>query len=429
MKNQVTPSIEKNFRSAKIFGGASLSAAFLSVAFFAAWAVQPSGSAHAAKVTLGVDMLKKDGFAALKGKRVGLITNQTGVDGSGKSTIDILNEAKGVELVALFCPEHGIRGKAEHGVKIADERDAKTGLPVYSLYGKNKRPTDEMLKGLDVVVFDIQDIGTRFYTYTTTLAYALEECAKRNIEFVVLDRPNPITGAIVEGEPLSESINHFTAYLKVPVRHGMTAGEIANWHNKKAALGGKVTVIKMDGWKRWMWMDDTGIKFRATSPNIRTLNAATLYPGIGCFETTNVAVGRGTKTPFELIGAPWIDGEELANRLEFYSPNGVEIKAVKFTPKKDLYKDQLCGGVKFEIEKEERNALRPFDLFIYLFLTLADLYPEHFEVRWDELARVTGSEDFRKSAQLHHSAEAMFAVIHAQAQQFQESVKSYLLYE
>lgn len=379
------------------------------------------------KVLLGVDSLKKQAFAPLRGKRIGLITNHTGVDKNGKSTIDILHRAEGVELVSLFCPEHGLRGDAEHGVKVADGKDPKTGLPVYSLYGKTQRPTDAMLEGLDAVVFDIQDVGTRFYTYTTTLAYALEECARRGIEFVVLDRPNPITGTIVEGYPLDENINHFTAYLKVPVRHGMTVGEIAEWHNQNAKLGAKLTVVKMEGWRRWMWMDDAGLRFRPTSPNIRNLRAAALYPGVGCFEATNVAVGRGTKTPFELIGAPWIDGEELANRLEFYAPAGVEIKPVKFTPKKDLYEGEECGGVQFKIE--DRSELRAFDLFVHLFLALTDLYPDAFLVRWNELARVTGSEDFKKNVQLHRSAETLFHTVHSEAKKFQDRVKPFLLYK
>ncbi|OGR86146.1 MAG: hypothetical protein A3A86_03130 [Elusimicrobia bacterium RIFCSPLOWO2_01_FULL_60_11] len=272
----------------------------LLVSFFLA--AQPA----CAKVLLGIDVLEKGGFKELKGKNVGLITNHTGMDSKGRSTIDVLHAAPGVKLVKLFSPEHGIRGRAEHGKAVEDGKDAKTGLPIFSLYGKTQRPTADMLKGLDALVFDIQDIGTRFYTYTTTLAYALEESARAGIEFVVLDRPNPLTGSIVEGVPLDPSIKHFTAYLQVPVRHGLTVGEIAKWHNGTAWIHARLTVVQMQGWSRPMSWEDTGLKFRPTSPNIRTVTAAVLYPGIGGFEATNLSVGRGTSEPFEVFGAPWI---------------------------------------------------------------------------------------------------------------------------
>ncbi len=384
-------------------------------------------SLSTAKVLLGIDVLEKENFQTLKGKRIGLITNHTGRDGSGKSTIDVLHETREVQLVKLFSPEHGIRGKAEHGMKVLDSRDEKTGLPIYSLYGQTKRPTGDMLKELDALVFDIQDIGTRFYTYTTTLAYALEECAKRNIEMIVLDRPNPITGAIVEGEPLDPSIRHFTAYLQVPVRHVMTVGEIANWHNRAGNIGAKLTVVKMEGWKRGLWFDEAGFKFVPTSPNMKTLSAAALYPGIGCFEATNVSVGRGTKKPFEMIGAPWINGAELEDRLSFILIPGVQLKAVKFKPKNDLYQGQSCGGIKITIE--DRNALRPYDLFVQTFMILRELYPAQFLGRWEEIARVTGSENFKKMIDFGHSAEAILEIVHRQAADFKEKAGPYLLYE
>ncbi len=405
-----------------------ISAAVLAISFgFMALALTPPAFAAKNKVLLGIDVLERDGFQILKGKKIGLITNHTGLNSKGKSTIDVLFRAPDVQLVKLFSPEHGIRGKADHGVKIENTKDEKTGLPVYSLYGQTQRPTTEMLLGMDAVVFDIQDIGTRFYTYTTTLAYALEECGKRGIEVIVLDRPNPITGSIVEGLPLDPAIQHFTAYLNIPVRHGMTVGEIAEWHRQTKKLNVDLTVVKMEGWSRMMWMDQTGHKFRPTSPNMRTLKAAALYPGVGCFEATNVAVGRGTGSPFELFGAPWINREELADRLSFIIIPGLEVEAVKFTPKSDLYKGQVCGGIKVTIR--DSHEARPFDLFVQTFMLLRELYPKQFVPRWPEIARVTGSDKFKEMVDLGHSAEAMLEIIHRQAEKFQEDVKPYLLYE
>lgn len=386
-------------------------------------AVQPA----CAKVLLGIDVLEKNGFQSLRGKRVGLITNHTGMDSRGRSTLDILHAAPGVKLVKLFSPEHGIRGDAEHGQIISDGKDAKTGLPVLSLYGKTNRPTADMLQGLDALVFDIQDIGTRFYTYTTTLACALEEAAKAGIEFIVLDRPNPITGTIVEGEPLDPSIKHFTAYLQVPVRHGMTAGEIANWHNKTAGLNAKLKVVKMEGWRRGMEWEDTGLKFRPTSPNIRTVTAAILYPGIGGFEATNVSVGRGTSEPFEILGAPWIEGKELIERLKFMSIPGFEFRSITFKPKADLYKGEKCRGVKVILK--DRNVARPVDLFVHVFRVLTDLYPDDFKPRWDEVARVTGGAQFKDMIERGQSAETVTVQIRDAARKFEEARGPYLLYK
>lgn len=378
------------------------------------------------KVLLGINVLENQDFKPLKGKRIGLVTNHTGVNREGKSTVDILYAAPDVKLIALFSPEHGIRGKEEHGKEILDTKDTKTGLPIFSLYGKTKRPTDEMLKDLDVLVFDIQDIGTRFYTYITTLAYVLEEAAKRNIELFVLDRPNPLTGVIMEGEILTPEIKHFTAYLQVPVRHGMTIGEIANWYNRTSGLNARLTVVKMEGWKRGMWWDDTGLDFHPTSPNIHNLNAAILYSGIGGFEATNVSVGRGTKKPFEILGAPWIEEKILADRLNFYGLPGFKIKPVRFTPKNDLYKGELCKGIKITLT--DRKVARPVDLFIRTILILMELYPENFVVRWDEMERVIGSKNITGMLKMKQSPEQILLLMREKSAGFEQSRKPYLLY-
>jgi len=301
----------------------------------------------------GIDVLKRDGFAALKGRRVGLITNHTGRDLDGANTIDLLFKAPDVRLVALFSPEHGIRGALDQE-KITNTVDEKTGLPVFSLYGETRRPTPEMLKGIDTLVFDIQDIGARFYTYISTLGLALEEAGKSRIRFVVLDRLNPINGLDVEG-PLADGDKlSFVAHHQLPVRHGMTIGELAMLFNSERGINADLQVIRVEEWSRANWFDETGIGWVNPSPNMRSLTEATLYPGVCLLEPTNVSVGRGTDTPFEQIGAPWIDGRKLAEALNRAGLPGVRFIPVRFTPKASLHKDVECGGVNLVITDRAR---------------------------------------------------------------------------
>ncbi len=278
----------------------------------------PSGAAPArdfAPVMNGIDVLRADGFAPLVGKRVGLITNHTGIARDGTSTIDVLNGAKGVKLAALFSPEHGIRGVLDD--KVASTSDEKTGLPIHSLYGETRRPTAAMLDGLDALVIDLQDIGARFYTYTTTMAYVLEEAAKQKLPVIVLDRPNPINGFQIEGPALDKSQLGFTGYYApMPIRHGLTMGELARLFNGENKIGADLTVIAAKNWQRDAWFDETALPWINPSPNMRNLIQATVYPGVGAIETTNISVGRGTDTPFEQLGAPWVDGPALADRAE-----------------------------------------------------------------------------------------------------------------
>ena len=301
----------------------------------------------------GIDVLKRDGFAALKGRRVGLITNHTGRDLDGANTIDLLFKAPDVKLVALFSPEHGIRGALDQE-KITNTVDEKTGLPVFSLYGETRRPTPEMLKGIDTLVFDIQDIGARFYTYISTLGLALEEAGKSRIRFVVLDRLNPINGLDVEG-PLADGDKlSFVAHHQLPVRHGMTIGELATLFNAERGINADLQVIRVEEWSRANWFDETGIGWVNPSPNMRSLTEATLYPGVCLLEPTNVSVGRGTDTPFEQVGAPWIDGRKLAEALNRAGLPGVRFIPVRFTPKASLHKDAECGGVNLVITDRAR---------------------------------------------------------------------------
>jgi hypothetical protein len=254
----------------------------------------------------GIDVLEAEGFGRLRGRRVALLTNQTGNSRHGVSTIDLFAAAKDVSLVALLSPEHGVRGMSD--APVADSRDEKTGLPIYSLYGDTRRPTDKMLDGIDTVVIDLQDIGARFYTYITTTAYVLEEAAARKLRVVVLDRPNPINGFDVEGPTLDAAATGFVGYLPMPIRHGLTIGELANLINGEKKLGADLVVVPMKNWRRDEWFDATALPWANPSPNMRSMFAATLYPGIGALEYANISVGRGTDVPFEQIGAPWIAG-------------------------------------------------------------------------------------------------------------------------
>ena len=329
-----------------------------------------------AEVLNGIDVLARDGFKELQGLRVGLITNHTGRDRAGRQTIDVLRDAPGVKLTALFSPEHGIRGQADE--KVSDSKDEKTGLPVYSLYGESRRPKPEQLKEVDALVFDIQDIGARFYTYMSTLGYVLEEAAKARIPVFVLDRPNPIGGVEVEGPVADADKLSFTAYHRIPVRHGMTMGELARLFNEQRQIGCDLRVVRMENWRRGMWLDATGQTWVNPSPNMRSLTEATLYPGVGLLETTNVSVGRGTDTPFELVGAPWLDGGKFATYLNGRNLPGVRFVPVRFTPRASVFKEQECGGVNLVVT--DRARFRPVRAGLEMAVALRRLYPNDWKV-------------------------------------------------
>ena len=313
-------------------------------------------------VLTGIDVLVRDGFKPLRGKRIGLITNHTGKSRDGIATIDLLHKAPGVTLVALFSPEHGIRGVLDADVPAG--KDEKTGLAIHSLFykGGTGRPQEGSLTGIDTLVIDLQDVGARFYTYQLAMGYAMEEAAQRKIAVVILDRPNPINGWQIEG-PLSrepgsgESPNTFIAYLPMPIRHGMTMGELARLYNEEKKIGAELTVIAMDNWQRDDWYDDTGLSWINPSPNMRNLNQAALYPGIGAIEYSNISVGRGTDQPFEQIGAPWIDGRRLAAALNARQLPGIRFYPIAFTPKSSKYANEECQGVFMIVTN--RNTLQP----------------------------------------------------------------------
>ncbi|MEQ1924189.1 MAG: exo-beta-N-acetylmuramidase NamZ domain-containing protein, partial [Pyrinomonadaceae bacterium] len=324
----------------------------------------------------GIDVLERNAFKDVEGKRIGLVTNHTGRNFGGKQTIDILKEAPNVKLMALFSPEHGIRGLVDD--KVGDSVDEKTGLPIYSLYGETRRPKAEQLKDLDAIVYDIQDIGTRFYTYTATLKNVMEEAAKLGKPVYVLDRPNPLGGADVEGPLADEDRLSFIAAHTIPVRYGMTIGELGMMMNTERKIGADLRVIKMENWSRSAWFDETGQTWINPSPNMRSLTEATLYPGIGLLEASNLSVGRGTDTPFEVIGAPWLDGQKLATYLNERGIKGVRFVPIRFKPNASVFKDAQLSGVNIIItNRDEFNSVRTG---IEIAVALRKLYPAEWNV-------------------------------------------------
>ena len=374
------------------------------------------------KVLTGIDVLERDNFKQLAGLRLGLVTNHTGRDREGRQTIDVLSKAPGVKLVALFAPEHGIRGLADENV--SDSKDEATGLPIYSLYGESRRPKPEQLKDLDALVFDIQDVGVRFYTYISTLGYLLEEAAKAKLPVFVLDRPNPIGGVDVEG-PIADSDKlSFTSYHTIPTRHGLTIGELAQLFNRQRNIGADLRVIKMEGWRRSMWFDETNLTWINPSPNMRSLTEATFYPGVGLLETTNVSVGRGTDTPFEILGAPWIHGDKLADYLNQRGLPGVRFVPLRFTPNASVFKDQQCGGVNIIIT--DRAAFRPLLTGIEMALALRKLYPNDWQV--DKYLRLLVNDDTLERVKRGESAREIIASWNTGLQEFRRARADALLY-
>ena len=325
----------------------------------------------------GLDVLEQDHFRSLQGKRIGLITNQTGVDRLGRRNVDQMRAA-GVNVVALFSPEHGLAGVEDHP-NVGDAVDAATGIKVWSLYGKTLRPTAEMLRGLDALVFDIQDVGVRFYTYQTTMFYAMEEAAKANLPFYVLDRPNPITGTHVEGPMLDPDKLSFTGSWPLPLRHGMTIGELARFLNGEKHLHANLQVVEMTGWDRGDWFDATGLPWVDPSPNIRNLNEALLYPGIAMLEASeNYSVGRGTDSPFEQIGADWIHGRDLARYLTNRNIPGVRFYPVRFTPGSSHFSGKTIEGVRLTVTN--RDAVSSSRLGLEVAAALIELYPNKIAI-------------------------------------------------
>jgi uncharacterized protein YbbC (DUF1343 family) len=378
------------------------------------------------EVAAGIDVLAAEGFRPVAGKRIGLVTNVTGRSRDGRSTIDILTSPEArkaaVTVVRLFSPEHGLRTDAD--APVPDQTDSTTGLPVISLYGERRRPAPAELADLDALVLDIQDVGTRFYTYITTGGYLLEEAAKARIPLFVMDRPDPIGGTVVEG-PLADSDRlSFTAYHAIPVRYGMTPGEMALLVNAEKRLGADVRVVKMRGWSRDLWYDETGLEWVNPSPNMRSLEAAALYPGVGLLETTNLSVGRGTDTPFEVVGAPWLDGRRLAQVLNARAIAGVRFSPVHFTPSASVFAGERCGGVRMNLV--DREALRSVSIGIEIAVALRDLYPADWHR--ESFVRLLANGAVFQRLERGDTAPAIIASWQKDLDEFVKRRATYLLY-
>src|SRR3989339_103693 len=384
------------------------------------------------KVLTGIDVLEANGFLELKGRRIGLITNHTGRDAQGRLTSEVLAAAPGVTLAAIFSPEHGFKGAVEDGeVSSTTVKLAGREIPVYSLYTgglPGMRPKPEQLAGLDVLVFDIQDIGARFYTYLATMGMAMEEAAKARLSLIVLDRPNPINGLVVEGPLLTDPelpLLSPTSYFPVPVRHGLTAGEMAQLHNRKARVS-HLRVVRMVNWKRSLWYDQTGLPWVAPSPNMPDVEAAALYPGLGLFEASNLSVGRGTPHPFGWVGAPWMDSKKVLRKLNESLLDGVRFSAQDYTPAKSVYAKEPCEGILITVT--ERDILRPLDVFRAIDQALYEVHGEDFRWRWEEARKMTGSREFQNIWERGHDRIKLMALFNWGSEKFEKSRRDYLLY-
>lgn len=371
----------------------------------------------------GIDILEEQNFAALRGERVGLITNQTGVDSQGRRTIDVLAHADGVKLVALFSPEHGIAGQLD--AKVGNDTDSATGLQIFSLYGDTRRPSDQMLQGLDALVFDIQGAGVRFYTFITTMGYCMEAAAKHKIPFFVLDRPDPLGGEKIQGPMLDPSRISFVGYFRLPVIYGMTLGELARMFNDENKLSLDLHVVAMKNWRRNQTFDQTGLTWIPPSPNLRTLNEAILYPGIEILQPAGVSVGRGTDAPFEQLGAPWIHSDVLLNSLTPRQIPGVSFAAASFTPSDGLYKGEACAGVKLTIT--DRDAFDSIRTGLEIADALHRLYPERFQVT--KLMDLLASQNTLDALIQYQAPSTIIASWDSDLAEFRVLRAKYLLYE
>jgi len=376
----------------------------------------------AAQTLTGIDVLEAQKFAPLNGKRVGLITNQTGIDRNRRSAIDLLAHAPGVKLVALFSPEHGLRGNFD--ARVSSTTDEATSLPVYSLYGETERPTDATLAGLDALVFDMQDAGVRFYTYITTMGYAMEAAAAHHLAFYVLDRPDPLGGESIEGPMLDRDRTNFVGYFPMPVRMAMTLGEMAQMFNAEKKIGCDLHIIRMQNWRRKMWFSDTGLPWVSPSPNLRTAEAGILYPGLEILQAGGVSVGRGTPRPFELVGAPWIRSGEFAAYLNRRAIPGARFEPEKFTPDSGSYKGESCEGVRIALT--DRNAMQTMRMGVEIASALGKLYPSKLDM--PKMIELVGNAETIKQMAAGSDAAAIVESWGKDLDAFRNVRAKYLLY-
>ncbi|PTL38564.1 DUF1343 domain-containing protein [Alkalicoccus saliphilus] len=393
---------------------------------------QGNKEGHKKQFQLGVEVLLEDQFDVIEGKNVGLITNPTGVDRSLTSIVDLLHDDDRVNLVSLYGPEHGVRGDAQAGDWVPFYTDEVTDLPVYSLYGETRQPTAEMLEGVDVLLFDIQDVGTRFYTYIYTMAYAMEAAEENDIEFVVLDRPNPLGGLDVEGPVLEDKYSSFVGLYPIPLRHGMTVGELALYFNEEFDIHADLTVVEMNRWNRSFTYDDLPLEWVAPSPNMPTTDTAFVYPGAALIEGTNVSEGRGTTKPFEFIGAPFMNSTELSRELNAEDIDGVTFRAASFTPSFSKHAGELSHGVQIHVTDAE--SLNSVEMGLHLVKKIHDLYPEDFEFREENESGISffdqliGNGEVRSQIEEGLSVEEIMADWDEEMADFEEKRQNYLLY-
>jgi uncharacterized protein YbbC (DUF1343 family) len=370
----------------------------------------------------GIDVLRDEHFESLRGAHVGLITNASGRARDGTPTIDLLRSAPGVTLTALFSPEHGIRSDQQG--RVASGTDPQTGLPVYSLYGETLSPTAENLAGIDTLVFDIQDVGTRFFTYASTMRRAMDTAQEHGLRFVVLDRPNPIDGVDVAGPVLVPLSRSFVNYHSLPVRHGMTVGELAYLFNAEDHLGLALSVVPVRGWRRSTYWDETGLPWVNPSPNLRSVDEALLYPALGLLEATNLSVGRGTEAPFEHVGAPWIDGAMLAAAVDEDALPGVTLTPERFTPTSDRYAGQLCGGLRLTVH--DRGQFEPVRTGLAIARALRRVYARDWD--FGKLDRLLVQPETMTAIDMGLPLSAVVETYRAQLEAFAAKREKYLLY-
>lgn len=385
------------------------------------------------KVKLGIDVLLESRRDLLHRKRVGVIANPTGLTWDLVHMVDVFAEADDIDLVTLYGPEHGIRGAAQAGESVGSTIDPHTGIPVHSLFGTRQKPTPEMVKDVDVLVFNIQDVGARFYTYGSTMALCMQVAAEHGLEFIVLDRPNPITGVKIEGCVLDPAYSSFVGMYPIPVRHGLTMGELAQMINEEFGTGCQLTVVEMQGWKRSMWFDQTGLPYVMPSPNSPGLDTATSYPGSCFFEGTNLALGLGTTKPCELKGAPWINGQAWAAELNALDYPGVIFRPAYFTPWYGAYIGELCSGV--QIHVLDREIFKAVEAGLKMIEVVRQMYPEHFEWRRSEGRRIPywfdqlmGTDRVRKQMEAGVSVEEISAGWQSELHTYDKMRGKYLLY-
>jgi uncharacterized protein YbbC (DUF1343 family) len=374
----------------------------------------------------GIEVLLTEQMHLIRGKRVGLITNHTGVNRKLRHDIDLLASAPGVKLSALFSPEHGIRGAAQAGEKVLSTADAKTGVPIYSLYGETRRPTSEMLRDVDVLAYDIQDIGSRFYTYISTLGECMQAAAERKIPLIVLDRPDPLGGNTLEGPLLDPAFRSFVGAYAIPVRYGLTPGELAGWVKFSLKLDLELSVVKMKHWTRAHWYDETSLIWVPPSPNIPTMASATVYPGMCLIEGTNLSEGRGTTTPFEIVGAPWLDGIKLSERLNALALAGVLFRPITFTPTLSKFSGEACQGIQLHIA--DRKLFRSLSTALAIIEDIRRNYPEQFQFKNAHFDRLVGTDAVRKAMERNQSALEILMTWQNDLKSFEAINKKFWLY-